>query len=204
VLGALRAAADLGLPLHVVGLVPATENMPSGKAYKVGDILKAMSGKTIEIINTDAEGRLILADALAYAAQYKPAAVVDIATLTGACMIALGREAAGLMTEDDDLAQRLTAAGEATGERLWRLPLWEEYRPYIESDVADMRNTGKERWGGAITAAMLLREFAQGYRWAHLDIAGTSFVEDSKNPYRPAGGSGFGVRLFVQFLRDWA
>lgn len=204
VLGALRAAADLGVPLHVVGLVPATENMPSGKAYKVGDILRSMSGKTIEIVNTDAEGRLILADALAYAAQYKPDAVVDIATLTGACMVALGREAAGLMTEDDDLAQRLTAAGEATGERLWRLPLWEEYRSYIESDVADMRNTGKERWGGAITAAMLLREFAQGYRWAHLDIAGTSFVEDSKNPYRPAGGSGFGVRLFIQFLRDWA
>ncbi len=204
VLGALRAAADLGIPLHVVGLIPATENMPSGKAYKVGDILRAMSGKTIEIVNTDAEGRLILADALAYAAQYKPEAVVDIATLTGACMVALGREAAGLMTEDDDLAQRLTAAGEATGERLWRLPLWEEYRSYIESDVADMRNTGKERWGGAITAAMLLREFAQGYRWAHVDIAGTSFVEDSKNPYRPAGGSGFGVRLFVQFLRDWA
>lgn len=204
VLGALRAAADLGVPLHVVGLVPAAENMPSGKAYKVGDVLRSMSGKTIEIINTDAEGRLILADALAYAAQYKPDAVVDIATLTGACMVALGREAAGLMTEDDDLAQCLTAAGEATGERLWRLPLWEEYRSYIESDIANMRNTGKERWGGAITAAMLLREFAQGYRWAHLDIAGTSFVEDSKNPYRPAGGSGFGVRLFIQFLRDWA
>ncbi|MGQ9585502.1 MAG: leucyl aminopeptidase [Anaerolineae bacterium] len=203
VLGTMRATAELGLPLHVVGLMPATENMPGDKAYKPGDILKTMSGKTIEIVSTDAEGRLILADALAYAAQYKPDAVVDIATLTGACMVALGREAAGLMTEDAKLEQRLRAAGDATGERVWPLPLWEEYRPLIESEVADMRNTGKERWGGAIAGAMLLREFAEGYPWAHLDIAGTSYVEDAKNPYRPKGGAGFGVRLLTQFLRDW-
>jgi len=203
VLGTLRAVAELEVPLHVVGLMPATENMPGDKAYKPGDVLRGMSGKTIEIINTDAEGRLALADGLAYAARYEPDAVVDIATLTGACMVALGRVAAGLMTEDTTLAERLEAAGQATGERVWPLPLWEEYRPLIDSDVADMRNTGKERWGGAISAAMLLREFAEGCPWAHLDIAGTSFVEDAKIPYRPKGGTGFGVRLLTQFLRDW-
>jgi leucyl aminopeptidase len=204
VIGTLQSVAKLALPIHVVGLVPATENMPGGRAYKPGDILKGLNGKTIEIINTDAEGRLILADALAYAARYKPDAVVDLATLTGACVVALGTGMAGLFTEDDALASKLLAAGEASGERLWRLPLEDSFRPLIDSDVADMRNTGKERAAGATSGAMLLREFAEGYSWAHLDIAGTSFVQGKGNPYQISGGSGFGVRLLTQCLRDWA
>ncbi|NLE77509.1 MAG: leucyl aminopeptidase [Chloroflexi bacterium] len=203
VFGTMQAVAELRLPLHVVGLVPATENMPGSRAYKPGDILTTISGKTIEVLNTDAEGRLILADALAYAKRWNPTAVVDLATLTGACAVALGRYAAGLMTEDDDLAAKLSQAGDISGDRVWRLPMWEEYQSLVESDVADVRNTGKVREGGAIAGAMLLREFAEGYRWAHLDIAGTSFAQDGAIPYRPKGGTGFGVRLLVQFLQDW-
>jgi leucyl aminopeptidase len=202
VIYALRAAALLDIPLHVVGLVPLTENLPSGKAYKPGDVLVTMSGKTIEIISTDAEGRLILADALTYAARYKPAAVIDIATLTGACNVALGSQASGLFDNDDKLAARLEAAGQKSGERVWRMPMFKEYGEQIKSDVADMKNTGG-RPAGAITAAMLLSRFAEGYPWAHLDIAGTSWVDKPSKPYLTVGGTGVGVRLFIELLRSW-
>jgi leucyl aminopeptidase len=207
VLASMQAVAQLDLPLHVVGLVPATENLPSGTAYKPGDVLTAMNGKTIEIISTDAEGRLILADALCYAAQFEPDAVVDLATLTGACVVALGRGvAAGLFDTDASLRERLLAASETTGERLWPMPLYDDYQDAIESLTADMKNSGG-RFGGVGTSAMLLKQFAEGYPWAHLDIAGMSFEERPDTPKRPSilakGGTGFGVRLLVQMLRDW-
>lgn len=202
VLAAMRAAALLNLPLHVVGLVPATENMPGGEATHPLDVVRSMSGKTIEIVNTDAEGRLVLADALAYASRYQPAAVVDLATLTGAVVVALGNTAAGVMSPDDDLAARLSRAGESAGERVWRLPLFEEYDEQIESDVADVKNVGG-RPAGAITGAMFLKKFATGFRWAHLDIAGMAWAEKDR-PHVAKGPTGFGVRLLVQFLREWS
>jgi len=201
VLGTLQAVAQLDLPLHVVGLVPATENLPGGRAQKPGDVVRALNGKTIEVQNTDAEGRLILADALAYASRYRPAAVVDLATLTGACKVALAHLAAGLMSPDPELAARLKAASEKTGERVWELPLWDEYREMIKSTVADMRNVGG-KWGGAIAGAMLLKEFTD-YPWAHLDIAGPAWWDEA-GAYVCKEGTGFGVRLLVQLLQDWA
>ncbi len=202
VLGAIRTAEALKLPLNVVGLLPATENMPSGSAYKPGDVLRTLSGQTIEIINTDAEGRLILSDALAYACRYKPAVIVDIATLTGACRIALGQEAIGMLGTDEKLKQMIREAGEKTGERVWELPLWEGYYDLIKSDIADMKNAGG-RDGGAITAAALLSKFVQKYPWVHLDIAATAWT-DKDRPYTPKGATGIGVRLLTQFLRDYA
>lgn len=201
VLGVLRAAALLALPLRVVGLIPATENMPGGGAVRPGDVVHSLSGKTIEILNTDAEGRLVLADALAYAARFQPAAVIDLATLTGAIWVALGDQAAGVMTPDDGLAARLVAAGEVTGERVWRLPLFEEYGEQIKSDVADVKNVGG-RPAGAITGAKFLEKFAGAYPWAHLDIYGTHWAEKEK-PYLAKGATGYGVRLLVQLLRNW-
>ncbi len=201
VLGAIKAASELKLPLRVIALIPATENLPSGTALKPGDILTAMSGKTIEIISTDAEGRLILADALSYAAQYKPKAVVDIATLTGACVIALGSVVSGMMGNDEALKAKLKAAGEKSGERVWELPLYKEYSEQIKSDVADMKNVGN-REAGAITAAAFLSKFVDA-PWVHIDIAGTAYSEKDK-PYAPKGASGVGVRLLAQFLMDWA
>ncbi len=208
VLAAMQAIGRLGLPLHVVGLVPATENMPGGYAYKPGDVLTAMNGKTIEIISTDAEGRLILADALAYARRFEPKAVVDIATLTGACVVALGQGvAAGLFSNDEGLLTRLQAAGNAGGERVWPLPLYDEYLEKLESLTADVVNSAG-RNSGVGSSAMFLKQFAEGYPWAHLDIAGMSFEERPDTPKRPPylrkGGTGFGVRLLIQFLRDWA
>ena len=207
VLATMYAVGELDLPLHVVGLVPATENMPSARAYKPGDVLTAMNGKTIEIINTDAEGRLILADALAYAARFQPKAVVDLATLTGACVVALGQGgAAGAFSTDGDLLARLQAASQASGERIWQMPLYDDYLDSLESLSADLSNSGG-RFGGVGTSAMFLKQFAEGYPWVHLDIAGMSFEERPSTPKRPAylqkGGTGFGVRLLVQFLRDW-
>jgi leucyl aminopeptidase len=202
VLGAIRSAAALNLPLNIVGLLPATENMPSGSAYKPGDVLRTVSGQTIEIINTDAEGRLILSDALAYACRYKPAVIVDVATLTGACRIALGQEAIGMLGTDDACKQKMREAGEKTGERVWELPLWEGYYDLIKSDIADMKNTGG-RDGGAITAAALLSKFVQDRPWVHLDIAATAWTEKDR-PYTPKGATGIGVRLLTQFLRDYA
>jgi leucyl aminopeptidase len=202
VLGAIRTAAALKLPLNIVGLLPVTENMPSGSAFKPGDVLRTMSGQTIEILSTDAEGRLILSDALTYACTYKPAVIVDIATLTGACGIALGTEATGMLGTDDRFKQMIRAAGEKTGERVWEMPLWEEYYEQIKSDIADMKNTGGRR-GGVITAAALLSKFVQKYPWVHLDIATTAWTEKER-PYTPKGATGIGVRLLTQFLRDYS
>ncbi len=201
VMGAIRAAADLELPLNVVGLIPATENLPGGHALKPGDILKSFSGQTIEVVNTDAEGRLILADALTYAQRYKPAAVIDLATLTGACKIALGDHVIGMFGNDGPLKEKIRMAGERTGERVWELPLWEDYHELIKSDVADFKNTGG-RAGGAITAAAFLSKFVGACPWVHLDIAGPAWLAKDK-PYTPKGATGVGVRLLVQCLRDW-
>jgi leucyl aminopeptidase len=205
-LSAVLAAARLKLPLNVVALAPLTENMPSGSAQKPGDIVRSYGGKTIEVLNPDAEGRLVLADALGYAKTLKPQAVVDLATLTGAVKVALGKHAAGMFANDSDLQSRLERAAEATSERVWPLPLWDDYEEQIKSDFADVKNTGG-RSAGAITAAKFLEKFTEGLRWAHLDIAGTAWVESSpdspKREYLPTGASGYGVRLLVRLLRDW-
>jgi leucyl aminopeptidase len=201
VMGAIMAAADLQLPLNVMGLVPATENLPGGSAYKPGDILMSLSGQTIEVVNTDAEGRLILADALTYAQRFRPVVVIDLATLTGACKIALGDHVIGMLGNDAPLKEKIRMAGDQTGERVWELPLWEDYHELIKSDVADFKNSGS-RVGGAITAAAFLSNFVGAYPWVHLDIAGPAWLTKDK-PYVPKGASGTGVRLMVQFLRNW-
>lgn len=201
VMGTIRAAADLGLPVNLVGLIPATENLPGGGAYKPGDILKSLSGKTIEVINTDAEGRIILADALTYAGRFKPAAIIDLATLTGACIVALGEHVIGMMGNDDKMKERIRQAGEKTGERVWELPLWEEYQELIKSDVADYKNAGG-RPAGTITAAVFLSKFVDKYPWVHLDIAGPAW-QSKESPYIPKGASGVGVRLLIELLRRW-
>ncbi len=198
VFGTLLAAALLRLPVNLTGLVPAVENMPSGNALRPGDILTSLSGKTIEVLNTDAEGRLILADALSYAQRFKPREVIDVATLTGACVIALGHHAAALLGNHRGLLRRLQQAGEICGERLWPLPLWKEYGQQLKSEVADLKNIGG-RPAGTITAAAFLEHFARDYRWAHIDIAGTAWQEKTAD-YRPAGGTGFGVRLLITYL----
>jgi len=200
VMGVVMAAADLHLPLNVVALVPATENLPGGSAYKPGDILKSYSGKTIEVLNTDAEGRLILADALAYAVELKPEAVIDVATLTGACVVALGDDVIGMLGTDDKLKKEIDKAAKATGELVWELPLWESYHEQIKSDIADYKNTGG-RAAGTITAAAFLSKFAGDAPWAHLDIAGPAWTGKDK-PYIPRGASGVTVRLLVEFLRN--
>jgi leucyl aminopeptidase len=201
VIAAVRAAAELGLPVNLVGIVPATENLPDGKAYKPGDILKSLSGQTIEVVTTDAEGRLILADALTYAGRYKPAVIIDLATLTGACIVALGDHTIGMMGTDEDLKRQIREAADDTGEKVWELPLWEEYHELIKGDAADYKNSGG-RAGGAITAAAFLSKFTGGYPWVHLDIAGPAWYAKAK-PYIPKGASGVGVRLLIQFLRNW-
>jgi leucyl aminopeptidase len=202
VLAVIKAAAKLGLPLNLVGLVPATENLPGGRAYKPGDVLRSMSGQTIEVISTDAEGRLILADALTYAARFKPRAIIDMATLTGACIIALGDDVIGMMGTDGALKDSLRRAADETGEKLWELPIWDDYAELIKSDVADMKNTGG-RAGGAITAAVFLSKFVKDIPWVHLDIAGPAWLSKEK-PYIPRGASAVGVRLLLRFLRDQA
>ncbi len=202
VLGAMRAIALLDLPLHVVGLTPFVENMPDGRAYRPADVLRNMKGKTAEIINTDAEGRLILSDALAYAARFNPKAVIDLATLTGSQVIALGSLAAALFTNDDDLANRLWEASRRTGEWIWRMPLWDEYKELIKSDVAEVKNAGG-REASLVTSAKFLEHFTEGYPWAHLDIAGPVWTDSGKD-YRPKGATGYGVRLLVDMLRRFA
>jgi leucyl aminopeptidase len=197
VLGAMEAVGALDLPLDVVALVPATENLPGGDAFKPGDVLTMANGKTVEILTTDAEGRLILADALVYAERYKPAAVVDCATLTGACVVALGAHASGLMGNDEDLIAEVQTAGETTGERAWPLPLFEEYTEQIKGDTADIKNSGG-RGGGALTAGAFLKEFAD-FPWAHLDIAGTAYGKKG-NTYTTKGATGVPARLLVEFL----
>ena len=198
VIAALRAAAALKLPVNVVGLVPATENLPSGSALKPGDVVRAMNGKTIEIISTDAEGRLVLSDALCYAQRYKPAAVIDIATLTGACVIALGDLAIGMMGNDQGLLAKVREAGEAAWERVWELPMWDEYLERMKGDVTDLKNVGG-RQAATITAGKFLQEFVGGLPWVHLDIAGTAWEEKGK-PYVPRGATATGARLLVEFL----
>lgn len=200
VVGAMRAIGEMKPPLHVVGLIPSSENLPDGKALKPGDIITAYSGKTIEIINTDAEGRLVLADALGYADRYKPAAVIDLATLTGACVVALGHAASGMMGNNENLMTRVRSAGDASGERVWPLPLWEEYHDEIKSHIADVKNTGG-RWGGALTAGAFLEKFVD-YPWVHLDIAGPAYSEKASD-YCPQGATGVGARLLIQMIRDW-
>lgn len=202
VMGVLRAAAMLRLPFHLVGIIPATENMPSGKATKPGDVVTSLSGKTIEIQNTDAEGRLILADALTYAGRFQPNAIVDLATLTGACVVALGNITTGLLSTDDRLAAQLEAAGQRSGERVWRLPLFKEYGEQLKSDVADLCNVGG-RPAGAITAAYFLSQFVGEFPWAHLDIAGTYWTDKPAKPYQTKGATGVGVRLLMEWLRRW-
>lgn len=194
VLGTLHAIAEMRLPINVVGIIPATENMPSGRAAKPGDVVTSMSGQTIEILNTDAEGRLILCDALTYAERYNPKAVIDIATLTGACVIALGNFTTGLMSNDDELAGALLSAGEQTGDRAWQLPLWDEYQDLLRSNFADIANIGG-RAAGTITAACFLSRFTKKYRWAHLDIAGTAWKSGKEK-----GSTGRPVPLLTQFL----
>ncbi|MEM0456518.1 MAG: leucyl aminopeptidase [Nitrososphaerota archaeon] len=204
VIAFMKAVAELKLPIRLIGIVPVVENLPSGNALKPGDIIKFRNGKTAEIISTDAEGRLILADALAYASEMKPKAIIDLATLTGACVIALGTHVSGLFSNNDGLADRLIKAGEKTGERLWRLPLWKEYFEQIKSDVADMKNVGG-RPAGAITAAAFLMNFVDSnIPWAHIDIAGTAWTQESspEKSYIPKGATGVGVRLLVEFLKS--
>ena len=174
VLGTMKAIGEMKLPLNVVGLVPTTENMPGGRATRPGDIVKSMSGQTVEILNTDAEGRLILCDALTYAERYKPSAVIDIATLTGACVIALGHVASGLFANDDELAAEILTAADAAHDRAWRMPLWDDYQEQLKSNFADFSNIGG-RPAGSVTAACFLARFARKYKWAHLDIAGTAW-----------------------------
>ncbi len=198
VLGTFEALGRLRPKIRVVGLIPSTENMPSGTAVKPGDVVKSHLGKTIEVINTDAEGRLILADALSYARRYAPACVIDMATLTGAMVVALGHTATGVMGTDEPLIDEIRAAGDRSGERVWPLPLWDEYRDLIKSDIADMKNSGG-RPAGSISAGWFLREFVDGFPWAHLDIAGTAYTE-REEPIRVKGPTGVGVRLCMEFV----
>jgi leucyl aminopeptidase len=196
VLGTLQACAEMELPLNVVGVIPATENLPGGNASKPGDIVTSLSGQTIEVLNTDAEGRLILCDALSYSKRFHPEVVIDIATLTGACVIALGSQAAGLLSNDDALAAELLAAGHYSGDRAWQLPLWDEYQQQLDSNFADMANIGG-REAGTITAACFLSRFTGEYRWAHLDIAGVAWKQGKEK-----GATGRPVSLLTQFLLD--
>ena len=201
VLGAMQALAQLKPAVRVVGLVAAAENMPGGRALKPGDVVTAMNGTTIEITNTDAEGRLALADALSYAARFKPDAVVDLATLTGACIIALGTCTAGLFASDEKLHDRLADSARRAGEKVWRLPLWPEYEELMKSDIADLKNASSVREGGACTAAAFLKRFTGG-PWAHLDIAGVGHT-DRDRPGLARGGTGYGVRTLVDLAMRW-
>jgi len=202
VIGAMQAIGELGVKANVVGIVPSAENMPSGTALKPGDVISTLAGKTVEVVNTDAEGRLILADALTYGARMKPSAMVDCATLTGAVVVALGNQAAAVLGNDDDLVADLIDAGETSGERCWQLPLWDEYKKQLESEVADLQNVGG-RPAGTITAACFLSEFVGDAKWAHLDIAATAYG-DGKLPYQRTGGHGVPTRLLVQWVRSRA
>lgn len=199
VIGVLQTVAALRLRVNLVGLVPAAENMPDGRAYKPGDVVTTMSGKTVEINNTDAEGRMVLCDALHYGLRYKPRAMIDLATLTGACMVALGTAATGMMGNDGRLKKALEEAGKRTGERVWELPLWEEYGDAMKSDIADLKNSGGQ-YGGAITAGWFLQQFVGNAKWVHLDIAGTAWEEKGRH-YLPKGATGVGVRLITEYLR---
>jgi leucyl aminopeptidase len=198
VFGAMQAAVQLNLPINLVGIVPSSENLPDGDANKPGDVVTSMAGKTIEVLNTDAEGRLILCDALTYAARFEPAVVIDMATLTGACVIALGHHATGLIGNDQPLADALLEAGQQSFDRAWQLPLWRQYRKQLDTNFADMANVGG-REGGAITAAAFLGEFTSDYRWVHLDIAGSAWLSGKEK-----GATGRPVPLLVRYLLNYA
>ncbi len=200
VLGTMKALTEMNLPLHVIAVLPATENLPGGSASKPGDVVRSMGGKTIEIISTDAEGRLVLADALGYVKKFRPSAVIDIATLTGACSIALGNEAMAMMGNSDSLMKKIKKASDETGEKVWQMPLFDEYKDYIKSDIADLKNSAG-RSGGLVTAGYFLKEFAGDVPWVHLDIAGTAWT-DKGMPYIPAGATGIGARLLLSFLKS--
>ena len=199
VMGVMKAVSEMDLPLHVVAVLPATENLPGGSASKPGDVVKTIDGKTIEIISTDAEGRLALADAIGYSKKLRPAAIIDIATLTGACSIALGNEAIAMFDNNDKLSDKMKKASDETGERVWQMPLYDEYKDYITSDIADLKNSAG-RSGSLVTAGYFLKEFAGNTPWVHLDIAGTAWTEKDR-PYTPKGATGIGVRLLLQFLK---
>jgi leucyl aminopeptidase len=196
VFGAMLAACELSLPLNLVGVVPSSENMPDGDANKPGDIVTSMSGQTIEVLNTDAEGRLILCDALTYSERFQPELVIDLATLTGACVIALGKHASGLFTTDDHLAKEILDAGQAASDRAWRMPLWDDYQQQLDTNFADMANVGG-RDAGAVTAACFLARYTKAYRWAHLDIAGTAWLSGKEK-----GSTGRPVALLTQLLLE--
>jgi leucyl aminopeptidase len=198
VLGAMKALAELAPPVNVFGIVPSAENMPSGTSYRPGDIINTFSGKTVEVQNTDAEGRLILCDAISYAVKQKCDIIIDIATLTGACVVALGKYMAGLMGNDDGLIKDLQKASEASGEKVWPMPSGEEYAKEMKSKIADLKNIGS-RWGGACTAAAFLRQFAGDTKWAHLDIAGVWSFEKATE-FTSEGASAFGVRLMTTYV----
>ena len=207
VLAILQAVARLKLPLHVIGVISSAENMPSSTSYRPGDIVTSYRGKdkrgvTIEVLNTDAEGRIVLGDALVYARERGAKTIIDFATLTGACVVALGSFAAGLLGNDEALQEKIRASAHRTGDRVWPLPLWQDYKDKIKSDVADIKNTGG-RYGGAITAAAFLAKYVRDTPWAHLDIAGTAWTTDDL-PYLTKGATGFGVRLVVDLLRRWS
>lgn len=203
VIAFMRTAAMLKLKQNIIGIAPLTENMPGNNAYKPGDIIKAYNGKTMEIQHTDAEGRVVLADALSYASKQKPKMIIDLATLTGAITVTLGDFVAGIMGNDEDLIKKLIKSGEESGERLWQLPMYEEYAEMVKSDVADVKNIGGwDGKAGSITGAMFLKEFVDdGIKWAHLDIAGTALTEKDSG-YTPKGATGFGVRLLVEFMKN--
>ncbi len=200
VMGLIKLASETGMPLNIIGILPATENLPGGHATRPGDIVRTCSGKTVEIINTDAEGRLILADAIGFAKRFDPQAIIDIATLTGACSIALGNEAAAVMGNDPGLIERLKRIGEATYERVWPMPLFDEYSEYLRSDFADIKNTGG-RTGSLVTAAYFLKEFAGETPWIHIDIASTAWA-DKDRAYTKKGATGFGLRLLANLLKE--
>ncbi|HLF23864.1 MAG TPA: leucyl aminopeptidase, partial [Burkholderiales bacterium] len=208
VFGVMRACALLKLPIHVVGVAPLTPNMPSGSAYKPGDIVRTYNGKTIEVLNTDAEGRVLLSDALAWTEeQFKPEAMVDLATLTGACSVALGSLAIAGMGTDDKLLRRIVDAGENVHELVWPLPFWDEYDEHIKTEIADVKNLGG-RQGGTITGGRFLRKFVKDTPWVHLDIASTAWDEGAAAKFNPEyspkhSATGVGVRLMVEMLRYW-
>lgn len=202
VVGVMQAIARLELPVNVIGLAGLVENMVGGDSYKLGDVLTARNGKTIEVMNTDAEGRLVMADVLCVAVDRGAERIIDLATLTGACMVALGTDVAGLMTNDQDWCDQVKAAAEACGEYAWQLPMFGEYAEQIQSKVADIKNIGEGRWGGAITAAKFLEEFVDEKPWVHIDIAGPSFL-DSPKSWMDAGGTGVFSRALIEVLRNW-
>jgi leucyl aminopeptidase len=205
VLGIMKAVSELKLPINVVGIIPSVENMPSGESYRPGDIIKLYSGKTAEILNTDAEGRLILADALAYGEkQYTPKAIIDFATLTGACIIALGTNVAAIVSNDEKLTKRINESSKKTTEQVWELPLNQDYMDMIKSDVADMKNVGIGRAAGTITAAAFLKNAVEKTPWIHIDIAGVAWIQSAtkEKSYNPKGATGFGVRLILDYLQN--